>query len=328
MAGVPAHSGGAPVSVVIPFYRGEARLGRALRSIERQTLRPREVVLVDDGSPEPLRVEDHAAGVTLPLRVVRHPRNRGIPAARNSGVRAAAGEWIAFLDQDDEWAPGKLERQWRCAQGAADPLRTVVYGRCRVAREAAPGEGWVHPPAAAVARTERDAAVALMLDGNTVPFITLLLHRGVLERHGALDETLTGGSDDYELVLRLAAEGLAFRCADGPGGHSAAHYLTGSNYSDPERFFADEVVLLRALCRRYPALEPLRERSLARAHYRLARSYDGAGDRRQALAHHRMARALDPFWPAPWAALAIHHAPGALAGWLAGARTFARRGGA
>lgn len=324
---MPPRSPAAPVSVVIPFYRGAARLGRALRSVERQTLRPCEVVLVDDGSPEPLRVEDHAAELTVPLRVVRHPRNRGIPAARNSGVRAAAGEWIAFLDQDDEWSAGKLERQWRCVGSAPDPRRTVVYGRCRVAREAATEEGWIHPPAAAVMGVERDAARALMLRGNVVPFITLLLHRGVFERHGALNETLTGGSDDYELVLRLAAEGLEFRCADEPGGHSAAHYLTGSNYSDPERFFADEVVLLQALCRRYPALEPLRERSLARAHYRLARSYDGAGARQQALAHHRMARSLDPFWPAPWAALAIHHAPGALAGWLAGARSSARRRG-
>jgi glycosyltransferase involved in cell wall biosynthesis len=320
-------SPGAPVSVVIPYYRGEERLARALRSVERQTLRPREIVLVDDGSPQPLRPETYAAEVTVPLRVVTHPRNRGIPAARNSGVRAAAGEWIAFLDQDDEWSPGKLERQWRCLREAPRPELTVVYGRCRVAREAAPGDGWLHPPAAAVARTERNPAMTLMLDGNVVPWITLLLHRGVFERHGALDEALTGGSDDYELVLRLAAEGLAFRCADEPrgGGHSAAHYLTGSNYSDPERFFADEVVLLQALCRRYPALEPLREKSLARAHYRLARSYDGSGAPDRALSHHRMARALDPSWPAPWAALAIHHAPGALAGWLALARGSARR---
>ncbi len=312
-----------PVSVVIPFYRGAARLGRALRSVERQTLQPLEIVLVDDGSPEPLRPEMH--DVAVPVRVVRHRHNCGIPAARNSGVRAARGEWIAFLDQDDEWAGDKLERQWRCLHASPQPRRTVVYGRCRVCHEAAPEAGWLHPPASAVTRTERDPAVSLMLGGNVVPFVTLLLHRGVFERFGALDETLTGGSDDYELVLRLAAEGLAFRCADEPGGHSAAHYLTGSNYSDPERFFADEVVLLQALCRRYPAMEPLREKSLARAHYRLARSYDVAGARQHALSHHRMARALDPYWPAPWAALAIHHAPAAVAGWLAGARGSARR---
>lgn len=315
----------APISVVIPFYRGEARLARALRSVERQTLRPREIVVVDDGSPHPPRVD--GVDAALPVRVVTHPRNRGIPAARNSGVRAASGEWIAFLDQDDEWGRDKLERQWRLLRDSPRPERTVVFGRCRVAAEAAPQEGWLFPPAAAVTRVERNAAVTLMLRGNVVPFITLLVHRGALERFGALDETLTGGSDDYELVLRLAAEGLAFRCSDAPreGGHSAAHYLTGSNYSDPERFFADEVVLLQALCRRYPAVAPLREKSLARAHYRLARALDGAGDPQRALSHHRMARALDPYWLAPRGALAIHHAPGALAGWLAGARGSLRR---
>jgi GT2 family glycosyltransferase len=158
-----------------------------------------------------------------------------------------------------------------------------------------------------------------------VPFVTLLVHRGVFGRHGPLDETLTGGSDDYEFVLRLAAEGLAFRCADHGGGrYSAVHYVTGCNYSDPERFFADESVLLRVLSRRYPALAALYDKSLARAHYRLARSFDRAGVRHQALTHHRMARLLDPYWLAPWAALAIHHSPPPVAYPLAAARVIAR----
>ncbi|MBW3629359.1 MAG: glycosyltransferase family 2 protein [Gemmatimonadetes bacterium] len=321
----------ASISVVVPFYQGQAWLERALRSIERQTLQPREIVLVDDGSPEPLRVDVRAENVATPVRVVRHPRNRGIPAARNSGVKAASSEWIAFLDQDDEWTPDKLERQWHCLQGEADPERTLVFGRCLVAPEAALEGGRLFPSAAAIARIgdgSRGTAGELMLRGNVVPFITLLVHRSVFERYGALDETLTGGSDDYEFVLRLAAEGLSFRCADPPheaGRYSAVHYLTGRNYSDPERFFANEVALLQVLCDRYPTLAPLYERSLARAHYRLARAYDGAGVPRRALEHHRTARALDPYWLAPWAAVAIHHAPSPLADWLAAGRGIARR---
>lgn len=324
----------APISVVIPFYRDQARLRRALRSVECQTLQPCEVVLVDDGSPEPLPSD--ATHLTVPVRVVSHDRNRGIPAARNSGVQAARGEWIAFLDQDDQWAPHKLARQWRCLQNEPDPQRTVVFGRCLVAPEGNAPQGWVFPSTAAVARlhqNRRNCARELMLRGNIVPFVTLLVHQSVWRRYGALDENLRGGSDDFELVLRLAAEGLRFRCADfpaAPARYSAIHYLTGQNFSDPEKFFADEVALLRDLCGRYPALTPLHDRSLARTHYRLARSYDVGGAPQRALAHHQRARSLDPFWLAPRIAVALHHAPPPLSGWLAAGRRIARwlRGGA
>lgn len=335
MAESPARSepGSTPrISVVIPFYRGEARLGRALRSVARQTLQPLEIVLVDDGSPVALQVDAYCADAAIPLNVVRHPLNRGIPAARNSGIRSSKGDWIAFLDQDDEWAPDKLERQWRFLRAARSPQRTVAFGRCLVVSEAAPGEGRLFPSRKAISRVEAgggSSAAALMLLGNIVPFVTLLVHRSVFDHLGALDETLAGGADDYELVLRLAAEGLSFQCADRPGvpaRYSAVHYLTGNNYSDPERFFADEIMLLDAMGRRYPALQRLHRKGLARTHYRLARSYDTVGASRRALSHHRTARGLDPYWIAPWGALVMHHAPPSVAKLLAAVRGWLSRG--
>ena len=96
------------VSVVIPAYRRDDVLGRAIDSALAQTVDV-EVLVVDDGS------EDDTAAVVAAygdrVRYLVHDRNRGVSAARNTGVAAANGEYVAFLDSDDEWLPRKLAAQ-------------------------------------------------------------------------------------------------------------------------------------------------------------------------------------------------------------------------
>jgi glycosyltransferase involved in cell wall biosynthesis len=96
------------VSVIIPTFDRIAVLPRALDSVLAQTLAPAEVIVVDDGSGDGTAemVRREYPGVTL-----MQQDNRGVSAARNAGLARAAGEWIAFLDSDDEWLPRKLERQ-------------------------------------------------------------------------------------------------------------------------------------------------------------------------------------------------------------------------
>ena len=98
------------VSVVIPVFERQAQGIEALRSALAQIGAKDEIVIVDDGSKEPFWLPDYAAAdprVTL----IRHDVNRGAAAARNTGVKAALGTWIAFLDSDDLWLPGKLDVQ-------------------------------------------------------------------------------------------------------------------------------------------------------------------------------------------------------------------------
>lgn len=98
------------VSVVIPTRDRPATLGAALRSALDQAGVDVEVVVVDDGSGH--ATAELLAGLTDPrLRVLRNDRPEGVAAARNRGLAAAAGEWVAFLDDDDLWAPTKLARQ-------------------------------------------------------------------------------------------------------------------------------------------------------------------------------------------------------------------------
>lgn len=96
------------ISVVIPAFNNERHLGRAIDSVLAQTRPAEELIVVDDGSTD--RTGEVARAYGDKIRYLRQ-ENAGASAARNAGIRAAAGEWIAFLDADDEWLPDKLALQ-------------------------------------------------------------------------------------------------------------------------------------------------------------------------------------------------------------------------
>ena len=98
------------VTVVIPTLRRAELVCRAVRSALAQTMSALEVVVVIDGD-DPATVGALSTIQDDRLRWISHARTQGGGAARNTGVDAAAGEWVAFLDDDDEWLPTKLERQ-------------------------------------------------------------------------------------------------------------------------------------------------------------------------------------------------------------------------
>jgi glycosyltransferase involved in cell wall biosynthesis len=103
-----------PVSVVIPVFNRSQLLGRALRSVASQQPRgPAEVIVVDDGSSDGTHEVAEASGA----RVIRHERNLGTAAAKETGMRAARHEWVALLDSDDEWLPHHLGILWSLTPG-------------------------------------------------------------------------------------------------------------------------------------------------------------------------------------------------------------------
>src|SRR3954468_10533282 len=96
-------------SVVIPTYNRAAYLAEAVRSVRDQTYPAHEIIVVDDGSTDnTAQVVEILANDGIPLRYLRQA-NQGVAAARNRGIQAAAGDWIALLDSDDTWLPRKLE---------------------------------------------------------------------------------------------------------------------------------------------------------------------------------------------------------------------------
>jgi len=97
---------GMALSVVIPAYNAQDHLGRALESVLAQTHRVQEIIVVDDGS-----TDDTGQVARQYASAVRYFRqdNRGVSSARNRGIAEATGDWIAFLDADDEWLPHLIE---------------------------------------------------------------------------------------------------------------------------------------------------------------------------------------------------------------------------
>ena len=111
------------VSVVIPAHNSARYIAETLASVLAQKHRPLEILVVDDGSTDSTRelVREAAAEIRL-----IEQEQRGHPAARNAGVRAASGEFLGFLDHDDLWSAEKLELQ--LASFARDPSLDLVFG--------------------------------------------------------------------------------------------------------------------------------------------------------------------------------------------------------
>jgi glycosyltransferase involved in cell wall biosynthesis len=190
------------VAAVIPVFTAKY-LSEALDSIFAQTRIPDEVIVVDDGSPEPEALAAAVGKYPNRVRLLRQP-NRGAGAARNIGVRATAAELIAFLDADDRWEPAYLEVQLRELQ--AHPGCDVVYSNAvyfgdtpiagRRFADICPSHGEV-------------TATSLLALECHIPLSAVVGRRRVLIDSGLFDETLRRGQD-FDLWLRLALSGVRF----------------------------------------------------------------------------------------------------------------------
>ena len=96
------------ISVIIPNHNRAHTIARALDSVLGQSLAADEIIVVDDGSTDNSR---KFIGENYPQIKLLEQQHSGVSSARNSGVRAANGDWLAFLDSDDEWLPEKLKNQ-------------------------------------------------------------------------------------------------------------------------------------------------------------------------------------------------------------------------
>jgi glycosyltransferase involved in cell wall biosynthesis len=178
------------ISVIVPTYNRQHFVANAVESVLRQDAGNVEIVVVDDGST------DNTAAVLVPLmKHIRyiHQENRGVSAARNRGVRESRGEYLAFLDSDDEWAPEKLPAQ----MGAVLPgtlsfegVRWLLDGKdvadanLGVKWPRAHSSGFVIDPVQDVA------------EGRYLHLGTLLCRKEDFLRVGLFDEGLTFGEDE------------------------------------------------------------------------------------------------------------------------------------
>lgn len=118
------------VSVIMPVYNAEAWLQRAIDSVLAQSHTQWELITVDDGSSDrsPAMLDTYAA-TDARVRVLRQPSNGGVATARNTGIAAARGDYIAFLDADDWWHPAKLQRQLASMRSSGALISYTAYWR-------------------------------------------------------------------------------------------------------------------------------------------------------------------------------------------------------
>ncbi len=196
------------ISVVIPTYNRAHVVGRAIKSVLAQTLPDFECIVVDDGSTD--ETVQLVEGFRDPrIRLVRLAENGGVSRARNAGIQAARGEWVAFLDSDDEWLPRKLELQLARLRDSGAPRMTVVYCRCYVHDES------THLTKQTRLVFEGDVFNHLLGGWRPPTASVCMVHRASLLGVGGFDERLPV-SEDYDLWLRLAESGSHFAAVGEP----------------------------------------------------------------------------------------------------------------
>jgi glycosyltransferase involved in cell wall biosynthesis len=122
---------GAPpaVSVIVPVYNSARSLTHAIAAVSAQTFGDWELIIIDDASTDDVAGAVASAGDDARIRLIRHATNAGATAARNTGIAAARGRFVAFLDADDGWQPTKLEQQMATVMARPDPDRVFCVTR-------------------------------------------------------------------------------------------------------------------------------------------------------------------------------------------------------
>lgn len=191
------------VSVVIPAFNQASYLGMALKSVLDQGHGDFEAIVVDDGSSdETSQVVDRFPDPRV--RYLAHPTNLGSSAARNSGLRAAAGEMVAFLDADDLFHPDKLGAHFAFLRDHPE-VGASYNARFEIDSAGSYLSIWRPPPS---------VSPADMVLGFPFNPSDLVLRREWAFRVGLLDDSFTFYGDDLEFVCRLAFAGCRFAGID------------------------------------------------------------------------------------------------------------------
>ena len=184
------------VSVIIPTHNRARFLAGAVKSVLEQSYQDFEIIVVDDCS------SDHTAAMMESLgrpeiRYLRHDRQLGGAAARNTGIHHSTGEYVAFLDDDDEWYPEKLGRQMSMMLASPADVGGIYTGYFIVDRSNGQMRSQMVP-------TERGELYESLLAGNCIGSTSsMLLRRNCFETVGVFDERLPS-FQDYDLWLRIA----------------------------------------------------------------------------------------------------------------------------
>lgn len=277
----------AKVDVLIPAYNAAKYLPACIESVLSQTFEDWRIMLVDDGSTDntPDVVAPYIQSHGTKIRYIRQ-ENRGLPAARNAGIRASDSELLALLDADDLWLPCRLEESVKML--AERPAAGLSYGLVtRIGPDGRKNSAW--------AGNEKhvEGRIAPQIYMRKVDMIcpTITFRRECIDKVGLFDETMRA-TEDRDMWLRIA---LHYEVAFIP--KILAYYRIS-----PDSMSADSERMLRAqlqFIRKHYGSEGCgflaRQVALARAYKQRAEALKAKGRSRTALASALRAVALCPF---------------------------------
>ncbi len=185
------------ISVIIPTYNRGYLIERAIESVQNQTYKEIEIIVVDDGSTD--NTEEIVSKISdSRIRYLKNPTNRGVSHTRNIGIAAARGTYLAFQDSDDIWKPEKLHKQMEC-------MKQGNYGMvyCAFEREFPDGAVVYYPPKEMPMQEKQGEIVTSLLRQNLISTQTMLIKKEVISQVGLFHEGMSN-LEDYELALRIA----------------------------------------------------------------------------------------------------------------------------
>jgi glycosyltransferase involved in cell wall biosynthesis len=289
------------VSVVIPCFNGERFIAGAIECVLGQTFDELEVIVVDDGSDDGSREQIGRFADDPRVRVATHAENRGIAAARNTGIRTASASMIGFLDQDDVWKPEKIAKQVAVLDD--DTRSDIGFAYTDITVETIEGrkpirESHIPPDANELSKPEMLAALFRL---NFIPMASVLVRKECFSAVGLLNEAIRSGVDDYDFFVRVVPRYRVYCIHE----KLLVRREHADNYTDELKMAPDVIAINRRLVKEHPELTHLRAPRESQLLFRIGRALQMHGDRAGAERVFRDAIRVRRTYLMPYLALAL-----------------------
>ena len=246
------------VSVVIPAFNAEATIDETLRSVRSQSHDQLEIIVVDDGSTDDtLAIAERHADRDTRITIIRQD-NAGVAAARNAGWQAARAEFIAFIDADDLWAPGKVERQLRAMIDGGE--RTgLVYS----------WYAWIDAKSRVSLKSDpvfhAGEVLDYLLEGNFIGngSAAMVRREALIAARGFESGLRASGAQGCEDLLFYCRVAETYRFAVVPEYEIGYRYLPNNMSSDMTRMFRSWILVADEMAARHPDRVALLDRGIS-----------------------------------------------------------------
>jgi glycosyltransferase involved in cell wall biosynthesis len=221
------------VSVILPTFNRANVLPRAMHSVLQQTFQDLELIIVDDGSSDNTR--EVVENIKDPrVKYLKHDKNAGLPAARNTGLKEARGKFMAFQDDDDQWLDKRLQVQVPLLEGT-DLDTGVVY--CDSIKMEHGKRSYLYSPS----RSDKSGDLYhRFLMGNFVTVIAALVKKECFQKVGMFDERLPY-FEDWDIWLRISKY-YKFKYSEEP--MVIVHFTEGSMTTDMDKMVQARKIML------------------------------------------------------------------------------------